>query len=373
MRVGLVLGAGGIQGGAWLTGALHALATETGWDPMEADNLVGTSAGSMIAAIVAGGTPVWFMVAHSAGETIDGLLDVNGQPASDADRSAGAVFRPAKAWPPIGPGSWLLALRTMRHPRSYPPGSFLAACAPRGFVSTKPLKETVGRVVQSGWSPHPNLWIMACDYATGRRVAFGREGSPKAELTDAVAASCAIPGFYHPVGIGNSRYVDGGIYSTSNLDVLRDEELDLVICLNPTSSRHPTRAWNPLEWGAKAVRGATGRRLGHETKKMQRRGTEVLLIQPTEQDLASMGRNLMSSRNRHRTLTTAIDTVRAQLQRDDVKHLLADLPKAARPEKVDRPAGPPSSWPTLDLSELRPGSPIYAEGESEGDEVSAGG
>ena len=48
MRVGLVLGAGGVLGGAWLTGALHALATETEWDPASADHIVGTSAGSMI-------------------------------------------------------------------------------------------------------------------------------------------------------------------------------------------------------------------------------------------------------------------------------------------------------------------------------------
>ena len=84
--------------------------------------------------------------------------------------------------------------------------------------------------------------VVACDYATGRRTVFGRPKSPKADLADAVAASCAIPGFYHPVTIAGRRYVDGGMYSTSNLDILRDAHMDLVICLNPTSSLHPTRA-----------------------------------------------------------------------------------------------------------------------------------
>src|SRR3954451_15292877 len=104
MKVGLVLGAGGVQGGAWLTGALDALATETGWDPMEADRIVGTSAGAMIGALGSAGLPVWcmdaaggpvgFRVAPSAGETIAGLTDARGRPAAEADRSAGARFRP---------------------------------------------------------------------------------------------------------------------------------------------------------------------------------------------------------------------------------------------------------------------------------------
>ena len=73
--VGLVLGAGGVMGGAWLTGALQALADETGWDPASADCVVGTSAGAMIGSLCASGVPPWFMVAHSAGERFDGLVD----------------------------------------------------------------------------------------------------------------------------------------------------------------------------------------------------------------------------------------------------------------------------------------------------------
>src|SRR5918999_1240018 len=88
-RIGLVLGAGGIQGGAWLTGGLDALATETGWDPASADIVVGTSAGAMIGSLCASGIPPWFMVAHSAGETFEGLLDAAGRPAAEADRDGG--------------------------------------------------------------------------------------------------------------------------------------------------------------------------------------------------------------------------------------------------------------------------------------------
>src|SRR5512134_517601 len=104
MRVGLVLGAGGVMGGAWPTGGLHALANETGWDPGSADYVVGTSAGAMIGSLCAAGVSPWFMVAHSAGEVFDGLTDAHGRPAHEADRSGGAVFRLERALPPIGPG-----------------------------------------------------------------------------------------------------------------------------------------------------------------------------------------------------------------------------------------------------------------------------
>src|SRR3954449_11747265 len=120
MRVGLVLGAGGVLGGAWLTGGLEALARETGWDPASADYVVGTSAGSMIGALCASGVPPWFMVAHSAGETFHGVVDARGRPAAESDRSAGAGFRLERALPPIGPGSWRLALRTLTNPRRCP-------------------------------------------------------------------------------------------------------------------------------------------------------------------------------------------------------------------------------------------------------------
>jgi NTE family protein len=361
VKVGLVLGAGGVQGGAWLTGALDAIATETGWDPMEADRIVGTSAGAMIGAIVSAGVPVWFMVAHSAGETMSGLTDARGEPAEDADRSAGARFDVAGI--PFWPGSWKLAIATATNPRRFPPAAVSAAWLPRGFISTEPLKDTVRRAIGNHrWSPHPALRVVACDYETGRRVVFGSRRAPEADLADAVAASCAIPGFYRPVEIAGRRYVDGGMWSTSNLDLLREREFDLVICLNPTSSLHPTRAWNPLEWVPNVVRRGTGRRLGREARMLREEGADVALIQPTSEDLDAMGPNLMSTRNRHATLELARQTTAAQIRRPEIREALAALPKASRPEKVHRPQGPVSTWPTRTVTDLRPGSPVYETG-----------
>ena len=341
-----------MQGGAWLTGALDALATETAWDPASAETIIGTSAGSMLGALLAGGVPPWFMVAHSAGETFEAVTDAAGRPAADADRSGGAVFKLEPWPPPIGPGSWQLALRALGRPHRFTPAAAVSGWVPRGMVSTEPLREQVRRVVPDGWGPHPGLWVVACDYATGRRVPFGRPGSPPADLADAVAASCAIPGFYRPVEIAGRHYVDGGMYSTSNLDLLRDDGLDLVICLNPTSSLHPIRAVDPREWGSLVFRRASGRRLGSEAKKLRSGGTPVVLVQPLGEDLRTMSRNLMSTRNRNEVIEVAQLTVAAQLADPEIAELLTDLPPG-RPEKVFRPQAPPSEWPRL--TELQPG------------------
>jgi NTE family protein len=350
MKVGLVLGAGGVMGGAWLTGGLDALAHETGWDPAEADYVVGTSAGSMIGALCASGIPPWFMVAHSMGESFEEVVDAHGRPASEADRSAGAVFR-VRHRPSIGPGSWRLALRSLSNPTRYPAATVLSGWLPSGMVSTEPLSEQIRRVVPEGWSPHPNLWIVACDYTTGRRVAFGREDAPEADLADAVAASCAIPGFYRPVTIEGRRYVDGGIRSTSNLDVLRGRDLDLVICLNPTSTLHPMRAAiNPSAALWLVMNRESGRRLGSEAKKLRAEGTDVILVQPTRDDLAVMGNNLMSGERRNEAIAMARKTVAAQLRDPRYADLLEALPEGA-PEKVRRPDQQPARWPRL--SELR--------------------
>jgi NTE family protein len=332
MRVGLVLGAGGVLGGAWLVGGLHALATETGWDPGSADQIVGTSAGSMIASLCACGVPPWFMVARSAGDARAGAGE---------DRSAGASYQLHRGIPALGPGSWRLALSSLARPYRYSPAAVLAGWVPRGVVSSEPLKHTIRGVAGDGWAPHPGLWTIACDYGSGRRVAFGRADAPAASLADAVAASCAIPGFYRPVEIAGRRYVDGGVHSTSNLDLLAGRGLDLVICLNPMSSLHAPEPQSLGERAAAALRKASGRRLGAEAKRVRASGTEVILVQPTVHDLDAMGSNLMSRGRRDQVIEVAVRTVGEQLRAAGVRAQLASLPPG-NPKLVRPPRG---RWP----------------------------
>jgi hypothetical protein len=79
---------------------------------------------------------------------------------------------------------------------------------------------------------------------------------------------------------------------------------------------------------------------------VRRFGTEVVVIEPTAEDHAAMGRNWMSSERRQDVIDTAEETVAKQLRDPRVRKLLKGLP-AGEPHKISRPAGPPSTWPEL--------------------------
>lgn len=312
MRIGLVLGAGGVVGASWLIGSLQTLSEETGWDPRQADHIVGTSAGSVIGALTAAGLSADQMASFVSGDPVPELSEVEDL-AGAADRASGTEYRLARGLPIIGPGSWRMAAATLLHPLRHSPAAVVGGWLPRGLMRTDPIVRLVERFVPAPWPDHPAYWAVACDYATGRRVAFGRADAPTATVGQAVAASCAIPAFYRPVRINGRRYVDGGICSPSNLDLLRGCGLDLVVCLNPISTRASVEPGGAAGRVAAAVRAATGRRLGHEARKLRDEGTEVLLMQPGAEDLAAMGINMMDRGRRVAVLEQARDSARAEL------------------------------------------------------------
>jgi NTE family protein len=312
-------------------GALEALEAETGWRAVDAERIVGTSAGSVIGALAASGVPPEYMSAYAAGRTLDDVADAESRAAATAQRASAGDYHLQWALPPIGPGSWRLAMSTLLQPHRHSPAALIAGWLPRGFVSTAPIREVIETFVTE-WPER--FWAIAADYGTGRRVAFGHENAPPAAVGDAVAASCAIPGFYHPVTIAGRRYVDGGICSVSNLDLLCDAGLDLVICLNPMSSLAQATGGSPADRMAAIMRSAAGRRLGHEARKLRESGTRVLILQPGEKDVALMGFNLMSGARRLEVMEQARRSVAQELRA--VRARRAPLPERTAPRR--RPA-----------------------------------
>jgi len=338
-KTALVLAGGGLVGGAWMIGALQAIARETGWDPGSADYVLGTSAGAMIGALLTSAVPPWLLMAYGSGETIEGLTEPGG---GVADRFGGKL-QIHWSFPRPVLGSPSLALRSLREPWKYGPAG-IVAWLPHGVISTEPLKKLVRRVVPSGWSTHPHLWIAAIDYSTGDRIIFGRRKAPRTDLADAVAASCAIPGFYYPVTIAGRRYIDGGMFSPANLDLIAESDAELIVCLNPMSSRQRSGLLGPTGPVAALVRGDNRQVIDREVHGLETAGKRVLLIEPHMDDLRMMGFNYMSRRHLDRVARTAVRTTTASLSGTELGRLLSALPPGAD-DRVRRPAGSPSGWP----------------------------
>jgi NTE family protein len=122
--------------------------------------------------------------------------------------------------------------------------------------------------------------------------------------------------------------VDGGLHSPSNLDLLGGLGLDLVVCLNPSSSAVPPGGRWPVSRIAGLLRAHAARRVGAEAEGLRAEGTEVVVLEPTAEDLRTMGTNLMSRARRAEVVERAVDTTARQIDRHE--ELLAAL-AGARP------------------------------------------
>jgi NTE family protein len=296
-RIGLVLGAGGVLGAAWTAGTLAALQDEVDVDLREVDVIVGTSAGSIIAAELSCGFTVDDIVAHQQGRLVDGL-----PPAWAAEAS---TCLPPLPLPFIG--SPRLLMTALLTPARLPPTVLASACLPCGRADLTVIEQFVqGLVEHADRGREP--WIVAVDYDRGKRAVFGRDEAPATDLATAVSASCAIPGWYRPVRIGCRRYVDGGVWSSTSADVLVGAGLDEIYVLAPMAGDvldAPRSIGARLE---RRLRRHVTRRVRREARALERDGATVHLLTPGPRVLATMGANLMDPR-RHRAVLAA--TLRA--------------------------------------------------------------
>jgi NTE family protein len=136
--------------------------------------------------------------------------------------------------------------------------------------------------------PHPRLWITACELETGQRVVFRPDQDMPVPIDRAVAASTAIPGLFAPVTIRGSRYVDGGAWSSSNADLLVDDDLDLVLAILPLAGREqPGEPSGLLDRFDRWTRRRMMARVEREIQPLVAGGRQVVVLTPTPQDWPS--------------------------------------------------------------------------------------
>jgi len=291
-----------------MVGALTALERVHGLDARDAEMIVGTSAGSVTAALLGAGIGVDDLRAHQVGRPPGNSLLA--AVTWDYDTSAGGAHPPR---PRFHPGSAALLARNVARWHRMPPTAVLAGLLPEGRGSLAAVGALVAGLVPHGWAPHPGVRVVALDYASGHRVVFGDLRYPQVDLADAVMASCAIPGWYAPVTIGERRYVDGGAWSATSGDLVAGHGLEEVFVLAPMVSFAVDRPTSLLARAERRWRLQVTRRCLREVAKVHRTGTEVTVLGPGPEDLAAMGSNLMAAERRHEVLATSLRTSIAAL------------------------------------------------------------
>ncbi len=307
-RRGLVLGGGGVLGAAWTVGALTALEEVLGIDARDFDEFVGTSAGSVLAALLACGASVAELREHQLGAELTSgpLLGYH----YDHDTAAGAS-RPTT--PKVAIGAPQVIRRGLKQLRQLPPTTVISSFLPLGTGRLDRVGALVRHVAPSGWAPRAGLTVVALDYDASERIAFGRKGSPEVDLADAVMASCAIPAWYEPVVIDGRRYVDGGAWSSTNVDLMAGLDLDEVYVLAPAVTFDPdtpTRVMTRIE---RTWRTRVTRRCLREVTTVHRGGAHVTVLGPSSEDLEVMGHNIMEAQRRLAVLETSLRTSRLSL------------------------------------------------------------
>jgi NTE family protein len=278
----LVLAGGGVIGEAWMTGVLAGIEDEAGADLRGVESFVGTSAGAIVAARLAAGKPLRRPPRGAAAAAAAAEAE------AEADGRRGLVRTAARwGWAATSP------LAPVATALSTPGGALVrSALLARAPDTGRMLGRLHGEVERSGARFDGRLRVCCVDKGSGRRVVFGAPGAPRATVADAVTASCAIPWVFAPVRIGDREYVDGGIWSVTNLDAAPARRETEVLCLDPTASlrsplRQAFRVAISVELQILRRRGARVRHVGPDAEAAEAMGTDFMATGPSSAALAA--------------------------------------------------------------------------------------
>jgi NTE family protein len=338
-KTALVLGGGGFTGAVYEIGALRALdLLSVNRTVNQVDVYVGTSAGAFVASLVANGV------------TPEEMMRVVNQqvPTPFRDIDVGTVLRPdVLAWARAAARLPFKAVGVARQLAGNL-GSVsamdlvlgLAESLPSGLYTGRGVEEYVRAVLSDPDRSddfrmlESELYLTATDLDTCERIVFGADGWDDVPISRAVAASTALPMVYEPVRVGDRELVDGGIVSTTNLDIAVEAGAKLIVVVNPLvpyvndfTKTVPTllgsrpRRVSDMGFpaiGYQAFKLLAYQRLHEMARQWERRypGVDILLIEPEPDDELMFQTSIMNFASRVDIARHGFETVTRRLAAD---------------------------------------------------------
>jgi predicted acylesterase/phospholipase RssA len=345
-KAALVLAGGGLTGAVYEIGALRAiddLLVERTVNDF--DIYVGTSAGSLVASMLANGVSPETMMQTIAGYHPDlppiGREDIFHLDYRDVWRLGWRV-----------PDKLLGALsHYVRHLNDMTPFDLawsLTEALPSGLYDNLALERYLRNAITAhGYSNRftrlkRDLYIIATDLDTGRREVFGRDSHADVPISMAVAASTALPIFYKPVRLNGHDYIDGGVRGNASLDLAIEHGAKLVVCINPmVPFDNSDRASIPFlgpdggylsEKGLSAIASQVGRiqthaGLHYHIKQLRHKHpkVDIILVEPSPADYQMSFYNIMRYSARMIVARHGFETVTLRLAEayEHVREMLA--------------------------------------------------
>lgn len=271
----LVLGSGGVLGDVWMTGVVAGLIREGEVDPRASAQFTGTSAGSIVATRLAAGEDLEARIRrHNERAGKSGPMAATTIPPGPLDGARKGRRPFARLVAGHGPTGRLVRRRILSR-------------VPTGQQELKYLKRDMEALAPE-WPDRLN--ITAFNVKTGKRVVFSRGNTHGLTVSEAVQASCAIPTVFRPIEVADGSYVDGGVWSPVNLDAVRSEPGDSVVCLTPSGSYQGARGVLRRTTGSLARAVVEG-----EVARLRATGVRVANVVPDRAASLAIGPNRMAN------------------------------------------------------------------------------